>query len=71
MSDKPSIGFVRHEPISPSPPPVQQAGVVKWMRENLFSNWINSILTILSIYFVAKIILASTPWMWNGGLDHQ
>ena len=40
--------------------------MVKWMRENLFSNWINSILTILSIYFVAKIILASTPWMWNG-----
>ena len=70
MSDTPNIGFVRHEPIPPSAPPIQQAGMVKWMRENLFSNWINSILTILSIYFVAKIILASTPWMWNGGLDH-
>ena len=34
MSDTPNIGFVRHEPIPPSPPPVQQAGVVKWMREN-------------------------------------
>ncbi|MBT7343161.1 MAG: amino acid ABC transporter permease [Rhodobacteraceae bacterium] len=66
MSDIPNIGFVRHEPIPPSAPPIQQAGMVKWIRENLFSNWINSILTILSIYFVAKIILASTPWMWNG-----
>ena len=66
MSDTPNIGFVRHEPIPPSAPPIQQAGMVKWIRENLFSNWINSILTILSIYFVAKIILASTPWMWNG-----
>jgi len=66
MSDTPNIGFVRHEPIPPSAPPIQQAGMVKWMRENLFSNWINSILTILSIYFVVKIILASTPWMWNG-----
>jgi len=43
MSDTPNLGFVRHEPIPPSPPPVQQAGAVKWVRENLFSNWINSI----------------------------
>jgi len=55
MSDTPNLGFVRHEPIPPSPPPVQQAGAVKWVRENLFSNWINSILTILSIYFVPKL----------------
>ena len=26
MSDTPNIGFVRHEPIPPSAPPIQQAG---------------------------------------------
>ena len=45
--------------------------LVKWVRENLFSNWINSILTILSIYFVAKIILASHSLDVERGLDHK
>jgi hypothetical protein len=31
MSDTPNIGFVRHEPIPPSAPPIQQAGMVKWI----------------------------------------
>lgn len=66
MTDKPNVSFVRHEPIPPSPPPIAQTGAIKWVRENLFSNVINSVLTILSIYFVAKLVLASAPWIWNG-----
>tara|TARA_B110000208_G_scaffold48879_1_gene64588 strand:- start:136 stop:1431 length:1296 start_codon:yes stop_codon:yes gene_type:complete len=67
MSGTPDVvGFVRHKPIPPSPPPIAQAGVIKWVRENLFSNVTNSVLTILSIYFVIKLLLASAPWMWNG-----
>ena len=66
MSDRLTVGFVRHEPIPPSPPPIAQAGAIKWIRENLFSNIINSVLTILSVYFVIKLVLASVPWIWNG-----
>ena len=66
MTDKPNVSFVRHEPIPPSPPPIAQTGAIKWVRENLFSNVTNSVLTILSIYFVAKLVLASAPWIWNG-----
>ncbi|MDE0784544.1 MAG: amino acid ABC transporter permease, partial [Planktomarina sp.] len=66
MTDRTNVGFVRHEPIPASPPPIAQAGAIKWVRENLFSNVINSGLTILSIYFVIKLVLASAPWIWNG-----
>ena len=66
MTDKPNVSFVRHEPIPPSPPPIAQTGAIKWVRENLFSNVTNSVLTILSIYLVAKLVLASVPWIWNG-----
>ena len=63
MSD---VSFVRHDQIPPSPPPAREAGVVKWLRENLFSGWINSILTILAVYFVIKIVIGVYPWFANG-----
>ncbi len=31
-------------------PPVTQVGVLGWMRENLFNNWFNSLLTLLVLY---------------------
>ena len=66
MTDSPNISFVRHVPLPPSPSPVAQTGIIKWMRENLFSSIINSILTILSIFFVVKMVIAAAPWAWNG-----
>lgn len=66
MTDSPNISFVRHVPLSPSPSPVAQTGIIKWVRENLFSSIINSILTILSIFFVIKMVTAAAPWAWNG-----
>ena len=63
MSD---VSFVRHDQIPPSPPPAREAGVIKWLRENLFSGWINSILTILAVYFVIKIVIGVYPWFANG-----
>ena len=49
MSDTPNIGFVRHEPIPPSAPPIQQAGVVKWIRENPVSYTHLTLPTICSV----------------------
>ncbi|MEM8979952.1 MAG: amino acid ABC transporter permease [Pseudomonadota bacterium] len=65
MSDT-NVSFVRHDQIPPSPPPARETGVVKWMRENLFSGWVNSILTLLALYFIYKIIAGSAPWFYNG-----
>ncbi|WP_370229611.1 amino acid ABC transporter permease [Cognatishimia sp.] len=63
MSD---VSFVRHDQIPPSPPPAREAGLVKWLRENLFSGWLNSILTILAVYFIVRIVVGVYPWFANG-----
>jgi len=50
-------------------PPVLETGVLKWLRENLFSSVTNSILTILSlllIYWALSIVL---PWGLRGIWD--
>jgi len=63
------ISFVRHEEIPPSPPPVAERGVLKWMRENLFSNWFSAILTLVALYIIAKFLIGVFPWFYNGVWD--
>jgi general L-amino acid transport system permease protein len=57
--------FVRTQMIPPAPPPASQAGVVKWARENLFSGWFNSVLTILGVVVIWWLVSASLPWWLN------
>lgn len=64
-----SVAFVRHDSIPPSPPPATQAGAVKWMRENLFSTWLNAAMTIIAVYFIARLVGFAFPWFWNGVWD--
>ena len=66
MTDTSQIAFVRHDMLPEQAPPASQQGIVKWLRENLFSNWFNSILTILSVYFIYKIFSGAWPWVTNG-----
>jgi general L-amino acid transport system permease protein len=61
-----ATAFVRHTPLPPSPPPASQTGMVKWLRENLFSSVFNAILTVLALYFIYKILAGFIPWMMNG-----
>ena len=65
MSDQ-SIAFVRHETLPPSPPPASETGIVKWMRENLFSSVTNSILTLAAVYAIYSILSGSMPWILGG-----
>jgi general L-amino acid transport system permease protein len=65
MSDQ-SIAFVRHETLPPSPPPASETGIVKWMRENLFSSVTNSILTLAALYAIYSILSGSMPWILGG-----
>ena len=57
-----TVGFVRRSMVPPAPPPVRETGAVKWMRENLFSGWLNILLTIGSLAFIAWALAHLLPW---------
>ena len=68
MSDQTtnSIAFVAEGTIPPSPPPANETGVVKWLRENLFSGVGNTVLTILSVLLIYVLLKNTLPWIFNG-----
>ncbi len=60
-----SLTFVRTEMIPASEPPLSEKGAIKWVRENLFSSWLNAILTLLSIWVVWSVVSHLFPWFAN------
>ncbi|RED17843.1 amino acid ABC transporter permease [Pontivivens insulae] len=60
-----TVAFVRETQIPQSPPPATERGIVKWLRENMFSSVLNSILSLLSIFFIFMLIKDLGPWFWN------
>ena len=60
------IAFVRKDPIPPAAPPITEVGAVGWLKQNLFSSWLNSILTILSLYFIFIMLWDFIPWAYGG-----
>ena len=63
---KNNASFVRHELIKEQVPPVSERGLVKWVRENLFSSPFNAIMTVLSLWVIYSIVAGSAPWFING-----
>ncbi|MEM8657607.1 MAG: amino acid ABC transporter permease [Pseudomonadota bacterium] len=61
-----SVAYVRTETLPELPPPASEAGLVKWLRENLFSSIPNGILTILSLWAIYMILAGVIPWITNG-----
>jgi general L-amino acid transport system permease protein len=47
--------YLRTTPAEPLPPPAMRRGVLGWMRENLFSSFGNTALTLICIAFVAWV----------------
>ncbi|MEO0751735.1 MAG: amino acid ABC transporter permease [Pseudomonadota bacterium] len=66
-----TAAFVRHDTLPEMPPPASETGLIKWMRENLFSGWFNTIMTILAIYFIARFVSFAFPWFYNGVWDAE
>lgn len=64
------VAFVRTEMLQPKAPPPTSVGAIGWARENLFSGWFNSILTIVSLGVIYYVLAAIVPWVlsptWNG-----
>lgn len=71
MSDTPaqSVAYVRETMLPEQAPPSTQTGVIKWVRENLFSGWLNILLTVLSLYAIYWVLAHIVPWfshtVWN------
>ena len=45
-------------------PPITQIGAVLWLRSNLFSSWINGLLTFASLYLLYIAIPPLLDWMF-------
>jgi general L-amino acid transport system permease protein len=69
MADQHAVAFVRTETIPQKAPPPGETGVVKWMKENLFSTWLNSALTIVAFYIILRFLMGVFPWFFNGVWD--
>ena len=46
------VSVVRQQMVEAAPPPMSETGVIGWVRKNLFSNWINTLLTLFSVYLI-------------------
>ncbi len=44
------------------PPPVKTVGALAWMRANLFSSWLNTLLTLFAVYLVWLIVPPLLQW---------
>ncbi len=45
------------------PAPISETSVLGWLRKNLFSSWINIILTMISAYII--YLVAKGVWVWG------
>ncbi len=61
--------YVRTKMAEPAPPPLTEAGAIKWLRENLFPSWFNAVLTVAAIFVIYWILAHTLPWMVNGIWD--
>lgn len=65
-----TVAYVAETQIPPSPPPVSERGAIGWLHENLFSSWLNAILTIASVALILWALWSLIPWLildsvWN------
>lgn len=45
-----------------SPPPLAQVGAIAWVRKNLFSNWFNTLLTLLLGLIIGRTLIGFLLW---------
>lgn len=54
--------FVETAPPPTRKPPIVQTGALGWLRANLFSSWWNSLLTVVSLLFLAWVLTSFFQW---------
>ncbi|WP_313349697.1 amino acid ABC transporter permease [Paracoccus sp. (in: a-proteobacteria)] len=71
MSDTHSetVAYVRETILPPVPPPLAETGVIKWLRENLFSGPLNIALTFVGLGIVWIVVSTVGPWLFRAVWD--
>ncbi|NDW01939.1 amino acid ABC transporter permease [Salipiger sp. PrR002] len=64
-----TVAYVRDTMLDQQDPPLTQVGAVKWIRENLFSGWLNILLTVLSLWVIYAALSHLLPWALRGIWD--
>jgi general L-amino acid transport system permease protein len=49
--------------------PITSLGPVKWVRKNLFNNWYNSLLTIISVLLIGRVVFGLVGWLATANWD--
>jgi len=57
-----------HQPLPDQPAPVAQRGVIRWVRENLFSSWLNSLVTVVVGYYLLTTLVPLIDWAFIGAV---
>ena len=60
-----TVAYVRDTMLPEQAPPLRESGAVKWLRENLFAGWLNTLLTLGSLLVIWWSLAAIGPWLWN------
>lgn len=58
-----NVAYVRDTMLPEQDPPATSVGMLGWMKQNLFSSWFNSVLTIVSLIFIYFVLSFLIPWM--------
>ncbi len=66
-----NVAFVRTQMLDQKAPPASVIGPVGWARENLFSGWFNTVLTLVSLFLIYKLVFFILGWAitptWSSG----
>jgi len=54
--------MIVHKPHPDLPPPMTSVGLLGWLKNNLFSSYFNTILTVLSLYLLYLIVPSVVQW---------
>ncbi|GHG96727.1 hypothetical protein GCM10010961_31190 [Pseudodonghicola xiamenensis] len=57
------LAYVRTEMLPQQTPPVTSVGMLGWLRGNLFSGWLNTGLTLISLVAIIMVLSAVVPWV--------
>ncbi|MGZ9810951.1 amino acid ABC transporter permease [Pseudoroseicyclus sp. H15] len=60
------LAYVRETMLAQKEPPITEQGALKWLRENLFSGWLNGLLTIAALALIYYVLAHTLPWMFRG-----
>lgn len=51
-------------PLPSRPAPIETTGVIGWLKNNLFSSFLNSIVTLLLVFILASVIPSLFDWLF-------